>query len=59
MLERYRGASQFWEFMLRSLHVRETEKLNLEHSVSIKGEKNENGACGIECFRSRGHGLMV
>jgi hypothetical protein len=27
--------------------------------IYIKGEKNENGACGIECFRSRGHGRVV
>ena len=25
----------------------------------IKGEQNEDGACGIECFRSRGYGRMV
>jgi len=25
----------------------------------IKGEQNEDGACGIECFRSCRHGRMV
>jgi hypothetical protein len=38
----------------------EDERTDFETlEIFIKGEKNENGACSIECFRSRGHGRMV